>query len=235
MNFVQSNLAREAGRLVRWRERFWGRRYQAIPVSDEPDAQLSRLRYILSQGCKEGIVSRPEHWRGAHCVRELISGTATLHGEWVDRTAMYRAGGHADSAAKSKFTTSEVLDLSPLPCFEGAGDREQRTWIGRCIEEIVARARLERRGHRSKRRGRRCSKQDVETTQALKRSRAPWFHVSSAAAGLHGVHRHVSRCSRETQTWTERDVSGGILPAGAAVRSSVSSSSQSCVRPYRVA
>jgi hypothetical protein len=184
MNFVQSNLAREAGRLVRWRERFWGRRYQAIPVSDEPDAQLSRLRYILSQGCKEGIVSRPEHWRGAHCVRELISGTATLHGEWVDRTAMYRAGGHADSAAKSKFTTSEVLDLSPLPCFEGAGDREQRTWIGRCIEEIVARARLERRGHRSKRRGRRCSKQDVETTQALKRSRAPWFHVSSAAAGF---------------------------------------------------
>jgi len=30
MNYLNSNLAREAGRLFKWREKFWGRRYQAI-------------------------------------------------------------------------------------------------------------------------------------------------------------------------------------------------------------
>ena len=35
MNYLNSNLAREAGRLVRWREKFWGRRFQAVIVSAE--------------------------------------------------------------------------------------------------------------------------------------------------------------------------------------------------------
>ena len=30
MNYLNSNLAREAGRVHGWREKFWGRRYQAI-------------------------------------------------------------------------------------------------------------------------------------------------------------------------------------------------------------
>jgi hypothetical protein len=184
MNFVQSNLAREAGRLAGWRERFWGRRYQAIVVSDEAAAQLSRLRYILSQGCKEGIVSRPEHWRGAHCVRELTNGVTTLHGEWVDRTAMYRAVGNGNPGESSNFATQEVLELSPLPCFEGVADTEQRDWVRRCIEEIVDGAWLERRGRRSERRDRRRAENDIETGTPLKRSPAPWFHASTAAAGI---------------------------------------------------
>jgi len=49
MGHFNSNLAREAGRLVRWREKFWGRRYQSIPVSDEEAAQVERLRYVLAQ------------------------------------------------------------------------------------------------------------------------------------------------------------------------------------------
>src|SRR5262249_51371648 len=56
MGHFNSNLAREAGRLVRWREKFWGRRYQAIPISDEEAAQVERLRYVLAHGCKEGLV-----------------------------------------------------------------------------------------------------------------------------------------------------------------------------------
>lgn len=35
MNFFNGNLAKEAGRLANWREKFWSRRYQAIVVSDE--------------------------------------------------------------------------------------------------------------------------------------------------------------------------------------------------------
>src|SRR5262249_18046736 len=56
MCFLNSNLAREAERLHQWREKFWGRRYQAIPVSGEPPAQIARLKYLLAHGCKEGFV-----------------------------------------------------------------------------------------------------------------------------------------------------------------------------------
>jgi hypothetical protein len=35
MGFVNSNIARELGRLVDWKEKFWGRRYQGIVISDE--------------------------------------------------------------------------------------------------------------------------------------------------------------------------------------------------------
>ncbi len=33
--YVGSNLAREAGRLAQWREKFWSRRYEHIVVSEE--------------------------------------------------------------------------------------------------------------------------------------------------------------------------------------------------------
>ncbi|MBZ0111815.1 MAG: transposase [Thermoanaerobaculia bacterium] len=34
MNFVNSNVAKEAGRLHGWREKFWGRRYRLVPITD---------------------------------------------------------------------------------------------------------------------------------------------------------------------------------------------------------
>src|SRR6202022_4709352 len=69
MGHFNSNLAREAGRLVRWREKFWGRRYQAIPISEEEAAQVERLRYVLAHGCKEGLVERLRDWPGVSAVR----------------------------------------------------------------------------------------------------------------------------------------------------------------------
>ena len=84
MNYLNSNLAREAGRLARWREKFWGRRYQAVLVSDEEEAQVGRLSYVLSQGVKEGLVASPFDWPGVHCARALCEG-ATVSGRWQDR------------------------------------------------------------------------------------------------------------------------------------------------------
>jgi REP element-mobilizing transposase RayT len=177
MNFVQSNLAREAGRLNCWRERFWSRRYQAILVSDERDAQLSRLRYILSQGCKEGIVERPEHWQGVHCVRELLGGTSQLQGKWIDRTAMYRKRGRGRKPTTSTFASVETLVLSRLPCFEGCTPIEEQTWIRNCVDQIVTEARLDRA---RRRKTSSCgSQRDQMDPTAMKRTPAPWFHVAS--------------------------------------------------------
>jgi hypothetical protein len=42
MGYVNSNLAKEAGRLHGWRERLWGRRFRAIVVSDDEATQVAR-------------------------------------------------------------------------------------------------------------------------------------------------------------------------------------------------
>ena len=51
MQFVNANVAKEAGRLHLWRERFWSRRYRSIVVADEKAAH-ARIRYILAHGAK---------------------------------------------------------------------------------------------------------------------------------------------------------------------------------------
>ena len=48
MRHVTTNLSKEAGKLVDWRQTLFPRRYQAIPVSAEEGAQLERYRYILA-------------------------------------------------------------------------------------------------------------------------------------------------------------------------------------------
>ena len=57
VGYVKGNIARELGRLHGWREHFWGRRYHSACIGDSDEAQLARLMYILSNGCKEGLVA----------------------------------------------------------------------------------------------------------------------------------------------------------------------------------
>ena len=57
MQFVNGNVAKEAGRLYSWRDRLWSRRYRSIVVADEAAAH-GRLRYILAHGAKEGLLMR---------------------------------------------------------------------------------------------------------------------------------------------------------------------------------
>jgi len=53
MQFVNANIAKEAGRLHKWRDRLWSRRYRSIVIADD-QAALARLRYLFSHGAKEG-------------------------------------------------------------------------------------------------------------------------------------------------------------------------------------
>jgi hypothetical protein len=51
--FVQHlacNVSKEVGRLRDWSGPLWARRYDGIVVSDEPDVQLNRLKYLLAKG-----------------------------------------------------------------------------------------------------------------------------------------------------------------------------------------
>jgi hypothetical protein len=41
-------------------------------VSDEPEAQRGRLKYILSHGVKEFLVEKVREWPGVHAARALL-------------------------------------------------------------------------------------------------------------------------------------------------------------------
>lgn len=138
MGFVNSNIAREVGRLVDWKEKFWGRRYQGIVVSDEVSAQLSRLEYLLANCVKEYLVENPLDWPGVHSARALIEG-CKLEGTWFDRTAYYRAQKRRKAGdpplQEGDFKTTESLELTPLPCLANLGAVEQRDYIQGLIQK----------------------------------------------------------------------------------------------------
>ena len=135
MNFINGNLAKEAGRLYEWQEKFWGRRFTSIEILDQ-EKLMGRVHYLLSHGCKEGMVNRPGDWPGVNCVEALTTGRS-LKGVWLDRTAIYLSpDGDRDSR---KYETKYEVRLSPLPGFEemsaGARRSQWRRLIGGIEEE----------------------------------------------------------------------------------------------------
>ncbi|HEX9737313.1 MAG TPA: transposase [Thermoanaerobaculia bacterium] len=50
MQHLACNISKEVGRLRDWTGALWARRYDAIVVSDEPEVQRHRLKYLLAQG-----------------------------------------------------------------------------------------------------------------------------------------------------------------------------------------
>ena len=183
MNYLNSNLAREAGRLIRWRERFWGRRYQAILVAAEEEAQIDRLRYLLAHGAKEGLVASPLDWPGAHCARFLVDGTPVV-GRWHDRTLECRARRSSLTFDLHAFVEDEVLHLSPIPCWSRSDPLEYRSRIRSLIRHIESSARPEAGGRSASPLGRKALvRQDPRFEPVrLKRSPAPLVHATRAAA-----------------------------------------------------
>jgi hypothetical protein len=108
------------GRLTGWTGKIWERRYQAIPISDEEEAQAARLRYVLGHGVKETLVAHLREWPGLHCVHQIVDGEP-FSGHWYDRTQEYLARRQGKDADPHKHATSETVTLSaplleaPLP------------------------------------------------------------------------------------------------------------------------
>ena len=127
MRDVNSSLAREAGRLYEWQEKFWGKRYTSIEVDDTDERKvLERAVYILSHGCKEGLVMRPRDWPGVNCVDAVTKGKKLI-GVWYDRTKQYEARRAGMDFRPGEFATKYEVNLSPLPCFSDLSEKEQRT------------------------------------------------------------------------------------------------------------
>ena len=182
MNYLNSNLAREAGRLHGWREKFWGRRYQAIVISEEEAAQMDRLRYLLSHGCKEGLVARPRDWPGAQCVEALIE-SQSLQGLWFDRTREYGARSRGEKYDRLAYATPETIRLEPLPCWCHLSKKRYRNRVGELITQIET----ETATHHAKEGTRPLGVKAIraqnphDRPQKMKKAWAPAFHAATKA------------------------------------------------------
>jgi REP element-mobilizing transposase RayT len=180
MDYVAGNIAREIGRLHRWREKFWARRYRAILVSHEEEAQVGRLGYLLRNGIKEGLVERPHQWPGVHCARALCHGTE-LHGTWFDRTAQYEARRRGESRSPADFGTAERVVFSPLPCWAGLEGDVYRQRIVELVRRAIEEGRDQRAGRPVLGRKAVLSQHPHEEPLTHDRSPAPAVHAATKA------------------------------------------------------
>jgi hypothetical protein len=138
MQFVNANVAKEAGRLHVWRERFWSRRYRSIVVADEKAAH-ARMRYILAHAAKEGLLASSASWPGPSCIAALTTG-ALLRGTWFDRSKEFRARQRGEHTLPLQFATTFDVKLTPLPCLLDITEDERQAHYRRVVGEIQAKA-----------------------------------------------------------------------------------------------
>ncbi len=97
--YLNGNLARDVGRLHGWKDKIWSRRCRAIPILEDV-AMVDRAEYLLSHGCKEGLVERPRDWPGVSRLNAMLRGEPS-RGFWFSRTAEWHNRGRDPRSDKS--------------------------------------------------------------------------------------------------------------------------------------
>ena len=115
MQHLLTNVSKKVGNLVRWKGRFWERRYSAEPVLDEI-ALLSRVRYVLAHGPKEGLVRSCAEWPGLSSLSMMLDG-ASRRFRWFNWTRKAKAHrpGTGPGRFDVKWVEPESLTLTSLP------------------------------------------------------------------------------------------------------------------------
>lgn len=177
--YLKANLAKELGRLHGWKEKFWGRRYHSASVADTEEAQAKRFFYILSNGCKEGLVDSPLEWPGVSSAPAFYRGETTLTGTWYDRTAQYRA--RLRRGEDKIFTSVETVHLSPLPFLEGLTAEQRRQFMVDAVRQVEEQTRAEREEKKTPVLGVPAilRQHPHDQPKSFERSPAPLFHAST--------------------------------------------------------
>ena len=181
MGHVNSNIAREVGRLHDWSTRMWSRRYESTLVSDEEKAQVRRLRYLLAQGVKEGLVARAIDWPGPSSVAALVGGEAIV-GTWFDRTAARRAREKGIVCAPTAFSSDLTVELTPMPCWSEWTEARRQQATAELLLGIQAEAAAARGGRPVLGKEAILRQPPHHRSETEERTPAPRFHAASKAA-----------------------------------------------------
>ena len=142
VGFIKREISRRLGQRYKLPGTFWHGRFVATALPTE-ESQVKCLKYILSQGVKEDLVERPEHWPGLHCAKYLITGSR-IKAEWLDATSYHRAKTIQSRLArkkrlnKSDFIQCLDLTVDALPCWEHLSVDARKTHVSALVSEIVA-------------------------------------------------------------------------------------------------
>ncbi len=116
LRVFHSDVARAINRGLSRRGRLWARRASIVRVSDEPEAQVARLRYILANSVKEGAVEHPSAWGGPHVAHYFESELPELAGDFVESFAgTLSAESHTARLRQPGPPQPFPIRISPLP------------------------------------------------------------------------------------------------------------------------
>ena len=107
MTYFNGNLGKEVLRHVDgWSDKVWSRRFEAIWIPPHEYEQVDRLRYLLSNGAKDGLVASPRDWPGVITLRALLEGQP-VEGLWFNRSKENAARRSGKALHSHDFTTLE--------------------------------------------------------------------------------------------------------------------------------
>jgi hypothetical protein len=180
MQHFLANIAKEVGRHHHWSGPFWSRRYRSIVVADA-ESQIARLRYVLCQGLKEGLIDRASRWPGVSSFKASTSGTP-LHGIWYDRSAQFEARRRGVKPDPLKTERAYQIRLSQLPVFADTPPEGYRQFIADLVrgEERDVAADRAQAGRTSVLGARRILEQDPhQAPEESDQSAAPIVHAAT--------------------------------------------------------
>lgn len=173
LDYVHSNIARQINELRGREGVFWSRRGSVIAVVDGP-AQIDRLRYILAQGPKAGLVASPADWPGASSTAALL-GDMQVKARYTSLDARRRNSLRPAPRSAAELEQDVAFTLSPLPVWAHLDADALRSRHEALVADIVA----EHAGARFMGAKRLASQDPNACPASFHRSNAPRCHASS--------------------------------------------------------
>ena len=219
MEHVNGNTSRELGRHHGWEGKLWHDRYHMIPVSDEEDVQIGRLRYLLAQGVDSNLVNRTADWPGVHSATALVGGTP-LVGHWYDRTKEHaaRQPRRKKDVDPQEYPSEHRIHLEPLPCWEHLPESNWRRQVEVMISGIDEDGARQRRQTGKKSLGVKkiLNVRPTRRPGKVERSPRPRFHAfrETVLKRLREAYRQVVQAHREASERLCRGDRGAEFPEG---------------------
>ncbi|MEM7400239.1 MAG: hypothetical protein AAF354_15140, partial [Pseudomonadota bacterium] len=133
---------------VQWNNGIFAKRLSIVPIEGGARIQRQRLKYLLAQGVKEGLVPHPKLWPGLNSAKALL-GKMTIDGLWVDRSSLYEVerGLHRrkKKVTRKRLTRKQLaeyqhqlaIQLAPMPYQAEMTEAERQADIRSIIAEIL--------------------------------------------------------------------------------------------------
>ena len=219
MRFFTRKVSIEAKKVHNWSDRVFPEPYAHIELTQEEATELHRLRYVLANGCKEGLVLSPFDWPGVSSAEALVRGEP-MRGTWVDRTGLWKARGRRSGrdAQEEDFEEPVELELSPLPSQAHLSAADYRKLVAEMVQDIESETRTMHRTNGTVPGGAtNVSSRDPHRRQPeMPKRPCPICHASTRSARL-AVKRAVTEIVAAYRRAAEQLKAGGrdvCFPAG---------------------